>query len=261
MARLADAVPSWARPLLAAVALAVAWQAAAWWVGDARRLPGIGETLGAIQAGALDGTLANRVATSLGTLVLAYLLALLGAALLTGMALASRIGAALLGALAPLLGPLPGIVLVPLVVLTGGSATTAIVAAVVHAVLWAVTRQAHAGLRAVPAAQRRLGRNAGLDGARLLVHVLVPAAFPAILGGLATGWALAWRALIGAELLTAALTASGGLGGLLLDTGGPRGAAPMFAGLAAILAVGALVESQVVDRARRWCQRRWGTAA
>lgn len=56
------------------------------------------------------------------------------------------------------------------------------------------------------------GRNVGLNGARLVFQVMIPAALPAILSGLKIGWAFAWRTLIAAELVFGTTSGKGGLG-------------------------------------------------
>ena len=54
----------------------------------------------------------------------------------------------------------------------------------------------------------RAGRVLGARGFEALRYVVIPAAFPAVVGGLKQGWAFAWRSLMAAELI-------GGLAGHL----------------------------------------------
>ena len=101
------------------------------------------------------------------------------------------------------------------------------------------------------------GRNYGLTGLRQIALILVPAALPSILSGLRVGWAFAWRTLIAAELV---FGASAGQGGRLVHLPEPQraGTDRVFAGLAAVIVIGLLVENLVFDTLERVTVRRWG---
>ena len=71
----------------------------------------------------------------------------------------------------------------------------------VHAVLWSVALNTHAGFRALSPTLRMVGQNYGLSAAGFITQILIPGAFPSILTGLKVGWAFAWRTLIAAELV------------------------------------------------------------
>src|SRR5260370_18297114 len=115
-----------------------------------------------------------------------------------------------------MLTPLPSIALLRLAMLWLGWGTASLVFVLVHAVLWSVALNTHAGFRGVSQTLRMVGRNYGLSGARYVTKILVPAALPGILTGLKIGWAFAWRTLIAAELVFGVSSGSGGLRWFLL---------------------------------------------
>ena len=57
------------------------------------------------------------------------------------------------------------------------------------------------GIDQVPPGLLRVGRILGAHGLALERHVVLPAAFPSVLGGLKQGWAFAWHALMAGEFL------------------------------------------------------------
>jgi len=57
------------------------------------------------------------------------------------------------------------------------------------------------GIDQVPPGLLRVGRMLGARGLSLERHVVLPAAFPTILGGMKQGWAFAWHALMAGEFL------------------------------------------------------------
>jgi NitT/TauT family transport system permease protein len=88
--------------------------------------------------------------------------------------------------------------------------------------------------------------------------ILVPAALPLILAGLRLGWAFAWRTLIAAELVFGASSGKGGLGWYIFQNRNELYTDRVFAGLAAVIVIGLLVEHLVFDTAERLTVRKWG---
>jgi NitT/TauT family transport system permease protein len=128
----------------------------------------------------------------------------------------------------------------------------------VHSVLWPLALNTYAGFQAVPQTLRMAGRNYGLRGLRYVLAILVPSALPAILAGLRIGWAFAWRTLIAAELFFGASSGRGGLGWYIFQNRNELYTDRVFAGLAAVILIGLLVEHLVFDNVERLTVRRWG---
>ena len=102
------------------------------------------------------------------------------------------------------------------------------------------------------------GRTFGLGGLRLVLKVLIPAAFPAILAGLKIGWAFAWRTLIAAELVFGVSSGQGGLGWYIFENRNTLDTASVFAGLLTVMAVGLFVEGIIFRAIEARTVRRWG---
>ena len=128
----------------------------------------------------------------------------------------------------------------------------------VHAVLWPVALATLQGFLGVPETLRMAGRNYGLKGLRFVVLILMPAALPAILSGLKIGWAFAWRTLIAAELVFGVSSGQGGLGWFIFQARNELLTERVFAGLAAVILIGVLVESAVFRTIENVTVRRWG---
>jgi NitT/TauT family transport system permease protein len=69
------------------------------------------------------------------------------------------------------------------------------------------------GVANVPSMFRRAGRNFGLSPARLLFHVIFPAALPRIIVGLRISLGIAWLVVVAAEMIAV----DSGLGYLVID--------------------------------------------
>ena len=177
---------------------------------------------------------------------------------LTSLAVSTRMGRDVLTMLTSMFNPLPSIALLPIALLWFGLGTGSLLFVLVHAVLWPLALSMYTGFAGVPATLKMAGRNYGLTGLRQIALILVPAALPSILSGLRVGWAFAWRTLIAAELVFGASAGQGGLGWYIFQNRNELYTDRVFAGLAAVIVIGLLVEHLVFDTLERVTVRRWG---
>jgi NitT/TauT family transport system permease protein len=240
------------------VLMAAAWEIGARQIDNELVFPTFSATLGAFWTALKSGVLPQRTAYSLRLLLQGYAAGLALAALLTAFAAATRVGSDLLELLTSMLNPLPSIALLPLAMLWFGLGNASLVFVLVHAVLWSVALNTHAGFRGVSQTLRMVGRNYGLSGARYVTSILVPAALPGILTGLKIGWAFAWRTLIAAELVFGVSSGSGGLGWFIFENKNQLETASVFAGLLTVIVIGLAVENLVFRTVERATIHKWG---
>ncbi|KGF81735.1 ABC transporter permease [Massilia sp. JS1662] len=248
----------WPRKLVLLAVLAAVWEAAARWAGNDLLLPGFVQTARALADGVVSGELPRYVGVSLWTLLQGYAAGVAGAFVLTTLAMSTRIGRDVLETLTAMLNPLPAIALLPLALLWFGLGQGSLVFVLMHSVLWPLALATYAGFRAVPETLRMAGRNYGLGPFAIVTQILVPAALPAILSGLKIGWAFAWRTLIAAELVFGTTSGKGGLGWYIYQSRNELFTDRVFAGLAAVIAIGLLFEHLVFQTVERLTVRRWG---
>jgi NitT/TauT family transport system permease protein len=248
----------WPRKLVLLAVLAVVWELAARWTGNDLLLPGFLQTARALVDGVVSGELPRYVGVSLWTLLQGYAAGVAGAFVLTTLAMSTRVGRDVLETLTAMLNPLPAIALLPLALLWFGLGQGSLVFVLMHSVLWPLALATYAGFRAVPETLRMAGRNYGLGSFAIVTQILVPAALPAILSGLKIGWAFAWRTLIAAELVFGTTSGKGGLGWYIYQSRNELFTDRVFAGLAAVIAIGLLFEHLVFQSVERLTIRRWG---
>lgn len=238
--------------------LALLWEALARFQNNDLLLPGFLATLSALTEGLASGELLERVRISLVVLAQGYLAGVGLAFLLTTLAVSTQFGRDLLSTLTAMFNPLPAIALLPLALLWFGLGSASLVFVLVHSVLWPLALNTFAGFQGVPETLRMAGRNYGLTGLAYVRQILVPAALPAILSGLNTGWAFAWRTLIAAELVFGAASGRGGLGWYIFQNRNELYTDRVFAGLLVVIAIGLVVENVVFATIERLTVRRWG---
>jgi NitT/TauT family transport system permease protein len=106
-----------------------------------------------------------------------------------------------IGALITGMQTLPSVLWYPLAVMVFGVTWKAIILMMVLGAAPSVANGFISGIDQVPPGLLRAGRILGARGVSLERHVVLPAAFPSILGGLKQGWAFAWHALLAGEFL------------------------------------------------------------
>lgn len=246
------------RKLIILALLAGLWELAARYTDNDLLLPGAVQTAQAFVQGIASGELPARAWQSLRVLVQGYAAGVALAFVLTTLAVSTRFGRDLLSTLTAMFNPLPAIALLPLALLWFGLGEGSLVFVLIHSVLWALALNMYAGFLGVSETLRMAGRNYGLGGLRYVLQILVPAALPAILAGLRIGWAFAWRTLIAAELVFGASSGKGGLGWYIFQNRNELYTDRVFAGLAAVVIIGLLVENLGFDSVERLTVRRWG---
>jgi NitT/TauT family transport system permease protein len=249
---------SWLRKVGILLVLAAIWELVARWYGNDLLLPTALQTGRALVDGMVSGELFGYIGVSFATLTQGYLMGIAGAFLLTWLAVSSRLGRELIETLTSMFNPLPAIALLPLALLWFGLGKGSLIMVLMHSVLWPLTLNATAGFRAVPETLRMAGRNYGIKGLRFVLQILIPAALPAILSGLKIGWAFAWRTLIAAELVFGTTSGQGGLGWFIFQSRNELFTDKVFAGLAAVIIIGLVVEHVVFQTLERVTVRKWG---
>ena len=156
--------------------------------------------------------------------------------------------------------PLPGIALLPLLILWTGLGPHILILIVFHSVLWPFYINLRSGFREVSPLWLDLGRNNQLRGGDIFLHILLPAAYPSLLAGLKISWARAWRAVIAGEMIFGTIGRAGGLGWyifnkrIFMDTPG------LYGGIILLMLIGILIEDLLFRRLElRLGSRRGGT--
>lgn len=254
---------SWVRKVVLLIVLAGAWELFAQSYDNKDLLPTFGQTAMAF-INSVKSSPFELPAAALGTievLLTGYGVGLLLAAALTAFANVSRTGTDLLETVTSMFNALPSVAILPIALILYGVDKRALVFVLVHAVLWTVALNTHAGFRSVSPTWGMVGRNYGLSAFGYILRILIPGAFPSILTGLKTGWAFAWRTVIAAEMVFGASGGSGGIGRFISERSNVLRTEDAFAGLLTVIIFGVIVEHLVFRTIENRTVRRWGMQA
>lgn len=180
------------------------------------------------------------------------------AIIFSGMSIASRTFYAVYNLVVSVFDLLPGVALLPILMITIGANDTSILILVIHSVIWPMSRNIIDGFRTTPKIYVESGKNLGLGRFQLIFGVYIPASFASILSGIKVGWARAWRGLISAEMIFGA-TQSAGIGVFINNS---RTVwidyTAVYAALIMIVLVGIIVEYGIFHTIEKKTVRRWG---
>ena len=241
--------------LLALALILLVWQAAVWIHWKPYILPSPATV--ARQLWELVGTALFWQAcwVTAQQVVIGYVLVLvIGAVVGTAVAQIPVLRAAV-GALITGMQTMPSVLWYPLAIMFFGVSSKAIIMMMILGAAPAVANGFISGIDQVPPSLLRVGRVLGARGLSLERHVVLPAAFPSVLGGMKQGWAFAWHALMAGEFLILVNPLS--LGGRTVNAVTQGEWAVVVAMMIIIVAIGVAVDMaySTVDRSVR---RRYG---
>ncbi len=206
----------------------------------------------------LEDGLTGQIARSLIVVIKGLGIATILTCLVLALSELSRSSKRIFETLCTLFHPLPGVAILPVFMLWFGVGESAIVAVIVHSVIWPLFINLSAGRASVPDIYIQISYGFSITGINKWIHILLPAVLPYLLSGLRTGWARAWRALISAEMIFGAIGDGGGLGWFIFKSRVFMDTAGMFAGLVIVIIVGLIVEKFVFDMIENNTLRKWG---
>ncbi len=239
-----------------------AWEAVRHILGaDSALMPSTGSILEALGRGFVGGKLLGQLLLSLGYIGVALLIAgALGLVLVFATRVAPWCRRGIVS-LTSLLHPLPGVALLPVVILWAGVGPSATLLVVVHSVLWPLVTNLLTGAEGVSEVHRLFGRNIGLSSGELFLKVELPGSMPSILAGGRIAWSRGWRAFISAEMIFGAVAGEGGLGWYLFNRRVFMDTSGLFAGLVVVMLLGMAVENGLFGVLERRTVGRWGMSA
>ncbi len=251
-------LPGWLRYVLIGLVIIIAWQAYVSFSAVSALLVASPVATGhALLSDIANDQLPSATLVSLQNLVIGMAIGIVSGLALASLSAFSKFGRDLLTVLNAVLSPLPGIAILPLMMLWFGLSPTAIIVVVVHSVVWPIASNADTGFRTIGPTTRMVALNLGLSRSRTVFDVYLPAALPLILSGLRLAWAFGWRTVVGAEVVFGVAGSVGGLGWYINNARYFLNPPAIFAGLVVISLLGMLLDGIFL-----WIERntveKWG---
>lgn len=197
------------------------------------------------------------IVNSMELLLLGLAIGILLSFVLTGLAMLSKTFYYIYNLIVSVFDLLPGVALLPVVIIIFGINPAVIVFLVVHAVVWPMSRNILDGFQAVPRIYVEAGKNIGMRGIRLVTGIYIPATTSYIVSGIKVSWARAWRGLISAEMIFG-IASCPGIGLYINQMRTNLKNAEMYATLIVIILIGVIVQYGVLEPIEKNTIKRWG---
>lgn len=149
---------------------------------------------------------------------------------------------------------LPSICWLPFAILWYGLSESAIIFVIAIGSTFAVAIAIESGIKNVNPLFLRAAKTMGAKGFNVYWNVILPASLPSIVTGLKQGWSFAWRALMAGEMLSA----TKGLGQILMVGRDLADISQVVAVMAVIVVLGVLVDKLIFGRIEWNIRQRWG---
>ncbi len=197
------------------------------------------------------------VGNSMRLLLEGLCIGILLSVLMSGLAIISNTIYDIYNLMVSIFDLLPGVALLPVVIIIFGVKPGVIVFLVVHAVIWPMSRSILDGFRAVPRIYVEAGLNIGLRNLSLLLGIYLPAATTYFLSGLKVAWSRAWRGLLSAEMIFGVASCPG-LGLYINQMRMNMENAQMYATLIVIIMIGVVVQYGIISPIEKVTVKKWG---
>lgn len=152
---------------------------------------------------------------------------------------------ALLELLSSILHPLPGVAILPVVVLWVGVGSDAVLLIIIHAVLWSYFLNLKMGFNLIDQSLIEAAHNNGASKWQLFRFVLLPESLESMYTGIRIGWSRGWRGLISAEMIFGAISSIGGIGWFMYERRAFGDITGTYAGILVVTLIGIVVEQVI----------------
>ncbi|MBV4419435.1 ABC transporter permease subunit [Clostridium tyrobutyricum] len=139
---------------------------------------------------------------------------------------------------------LPSLCWLPFAILWCGLNEKAILFVITIGSTFAIAIATESGIKNVNPLYMKAARTMGAKGWKLYLNVVIPAAMPAVITGMKQGWSFAWRALMSGEMLSA----TQGLGQVLMVGRNIADISQVMAVMIVILILGLLFDKFIFEK-------------
>lgn len=204
------------------------------------------------------GNLLFQLINSLYIVLIGFLISFLIALIVTLICVYSKTFESFFMTLCTLCNPLPGMAILPLIMMWFGVGNGAMLALIVHGVLWPLVTNMLTGFQNIPSVYKEWAYNIGMKPYQIFWDIYVFSIMPHVISGLRIGWGRAWRALISAEMVFGMIGSLGGIGYYIYVNRAYANVTNVLVGILTIIIIGVLVETILFRTIEKHTVDKWG---
>jgi len=204
------------------------------------------------------GKLFLQIANSMYIVLLGFIISFMIGIVVTLLCVYSKTFESFFMTLCTLLNPLPGMAILPLIMMWFGVGNGAMLALIVHGVLWPLVTNLLIGFRTVPKIYKEWADNIGMTPLQIFKDIYVFSVMPYVISGLRIGWGRAWRALISAEMVFGMIGSLGGVGYYIYVNRAYANITNVLGGVLIIILIGVAIEVFLFRTIEKHTIDKWG---
>lgn len=205
-----------------------------------------------------SGKLVAQILNSLKMIVIGFSISVLLALILVILCAYSKIINSMVRTICVIFTPLPGVAILPIIIMIFGIKETSMVVLMVHSVLWPLVINVLGGIRSIPRQYIEFGKNLELNSLKTVSCIHTFSVMPAIISGLRIGWGRAWRALISAEMVFGMIGKLGGIGYFIYTNRAYGNMTRVMAGVLVVIVFGVFFDVVLFGTIEKLTIRKWG---
>lgn len=205
----------------------------------------------------MNGKLLFAIINSLLNISKGLLISLLCAFVLVGIGRINEVFDDLVSFMISIAHPVPGIAILPLIILWLGIGEKAVMFVVVHAMLWPLVINIKSEMNRLEDKYSKIGKVFNLGFFSEVIHIYFMGSMPAFISGSKIAWSRGWRAFISAEMVFGVVGVKSGLGWYLFEQRVYMNSPALYSGLIAIVLSGIFVEGYVFSSLEKSTRIRW----
>lgn len=241
------------------ILILIIWELTALYSGiSPMLLPSVGKVYDALIDSLFNGDLLYQSFFSLCIIAAGLVISVCLSVILALLSVRSAAAQSFIDTVTAIAHPLPGIALMPLVIIWFGMGTNAVLFLIIHSALWPVLLNMVTGLKAVPDIYIDIGRNLSMSSFAITWEIMFRSSFDYILSGIKIAWARAWRTFISAEMIFGAIGSKGGIGWFILKQRTFMNTPKLYAGIIVVIMIGMLVEDILFVLIEKHTISKWG---
>ena len=199
-----------------------------------------------------------QVFNSFYMIVSGFLISAVLAGAIVTLCICSKVFTSFIKTVCTLMTPLPGVAIMPIIIMIFGIDTEAMLVLMIHSVMWPLIINVLGGINLIPKTITEYASNIELSKYRMFSDVYLFAIMPCVISGLKIGWGRSWRALISAEMVFGMIGSLGGIGYYIYTNRAYGNMTKVMVGVVSVIAIGILVEYVLFGLLEKFTVKRWG---
>lgn len=221
-------------------------------------LPSCSDVMTKLYEEVVSGNFLMQIFNSFYMIVYGFVLSTLLACVIITLCVCSKVFTSFVKTVCTLMTPLPGVAIMPIIIMIFGIDTKAMLVLMIHSVMWPLIINVLGGINLIPKTITEYANNIELSKFRMFSDVYLFAIMPCVLSGLKVGWGRSWRALISAEMVFGMIGNLGGIGYYIYTNRAYGNMPKVMVGVVAVIIIGIVVEYVLFGLLEKFTVKRWG---